>query len=102
MKRNLITSVLARAYYPILSRVIAAIVGGYLLANITAILLSYLLPGSQANNVMTGMLLSFIIYMIVVIWVFAVKTVWRAWQGIFVPGFIGAISIWFLIPKGLL
>ncbi|MEW5009455.1 MAG: hypothetical protein AB1Y36_09285 [Cycloclasticus sp.] len=85
-----------------LSRTIAAIIGGYLLANLLSILLSYLMPGSQADAVLTSMLLSFLIYTGVVIWVFAVRTIRQVWTGILLSCLICTVLTIFVAPEGLL
>ena len=85
----------------VVSRVIAAIVGGYLIANLGSIVLSYLLSGSQANAVSTGLLVSFLIYACAVVWVFAARTAWVAWAGLLVPGLVSSILIWQLMPEGV-
>lgn len=75
-------------------RVFVAIIGGYALANITAILLSYLLPMPKSDAVMTGILLSFAIYAGVIMWVFAVRSVRKACAGLIVPTLVlGAIAL---------
>jgi hypothetical protein len=86
----------------VVSRVTAAIVGGYLLANLGSIALSYLLPGPQADAVSTGLLVSFLIYACAVLGVFAAKTAWRAWVGLLVSGLLCSLVIWQLVPEGLL
>lgn len=85
----------------IVTRIIAAIGGGYLLANLIVILLSYLLPGPQANNVMTGMLASYPIYAAVMLWVFASKTIRQVWLGLLFSCLACAILIFILIPESL-
>ncbi len=86
----------------VFSRVMAAIVGGYLLANLAAILLSYILPMQQADAVLTGMLLSFLVYAGAVLWVFAAKTAWLAWIGLMTPSLFSAVLVFFLIPESVL
>ncbi|MEP1444574.1 MAG: hypothetical protein ABJK37_00495 [Paraglaciecola sp.] len=87
---------------PLLSRIIAAIVGGYVFANTTVIILSYLLPGPQYNAVLSGMLASYLFYAFAIMWVFYAKTARKAWLGLLVPIIISAAFLWFLIPQGLL
>lgn len=86
----------------IVSRVIAAIVGGYVAANLLSVCVSYLLPTSQASGVMTGMLLSFVIYTAVVIWVFAVKTTCQVWIGLLSLCVASTALIFVVLPAGLL
>lgn len=83
-----------RYSWQIALRVIVAIIGGYLLANISAILLSYLLPMPKSDAVMTGILLSFAIYAGAIMWVFAVRSIKKACVGLLVPSLIlGAVAL---------
>lgn len=65
-------------------RVLIALVGGYILASLSAVLISQLLSGDKVNNIITGLMLSFIIYTVVVLFVFSTKTMLRAALGVFV------------------
>jgi hypothetical protein len=83
-----------RYRWQITLRVIVAILGGYALANIAAILLSYLLPMPKSDAVMTGILLSFAIYTGAIMWVFAVRSAHKAWLGIAAPTLVlGAVAL---------
>lgn len=75
-------------------RAFLAILGGYALANIAAILLSYALPMPKSDAVMTGILLSFAIYTGAIMWVFAVQSLHKAWLGLVVPSLLlGALAL---------
>lgn len=75
-------------------RVFVAILGGYALANIAGILLSYLLPMPKSDAVMTGILLSFAIYTGAIMWVFAVQSLHKALLGLVVPSLLlGALAL---------
>lgn len=88
------TNIPSHYRWQIALRVVVAIIGGYTLANISAILLSYLLPMSKSDAVMTGILLSFAIYTGAVMWVFAVRSVKKACAGLIAPSLIlGAIAL---------
>lgn len=63
------------------SRVIAAIIGGYGLATIAILVLTYALPGGKGPGLLMGMVLSFTIYAAAIIWVFAARSAIRAWGG---------------------
>lgn len=66
----------------VLSRALAAVVGGYAAANAVAIGLAQVLPMSRGDAVMTGILLTYLVYAAAVIWVFAARSARRAWLGI--------------------
>ena len=59
-----------------------ALVGGFILANLVAILISYLLAdgnvGDNVDGIVTGIMISFIVYLLAVMFVFATKSVTRA------------------------
>ena len=68
------------------SRVLAAVFGGYLVAALASVSLSLWLPVSRAEAVVIGMMTSFLVYLLAVIWCFACSSAWRAWFGVMVPG----------------
>ena len=86
----------------VLSRLIAAIIGGYILSNLLSVSLSYMLPGSPADGVMTGMVVSFAVYAAVVVWVYSVKSLLQVWQNLLITSAVCAIIIYFLMPKGVM
>ena len=83
-----------RYRWQIACRVFVAILGGYALANIAGILLSYLLPMPKSDAVMTGILLSFAIHTGAIMWVFAVQSLHKAWLGLVAPSLLlGALAL---------
>jgi hypothetical protein len=68
---------------PLISRIAAAMFGGYALAALTSVA-TLVLPIDKAQAVLAGMLASFIVYACAVIWVFAVRSAQRAWGGLIV------------------
>jgi len=77
----------------VLSRIIAAVVGGYAFSTVMILVMTYLLPLSQKDALMLSTMLSYIIYLLAIIWVFAVKTVRTAWIGISAAtGLLGALA----------
>ncbi len=81
---------------PLVSRIVAAIGGGYAVAALASVAV-LALPMSRPQAVLTGMLASFAIYTCAVIWVFAVRSAWRAWAGLAVvaiPLFAAAWAVW--------
>ncbi|MCG5241629.1 DUF3649 domain-containing protein [Azospirillum doebereinerae] len=81
---------------PLLSRIAAALFGGYALAALASVAV-LALPMSKPQAVLTGMLASFAIYAGAVIWVFAVRSALRAWTGLLVvaaPLLLAAWSVW--------
>ena len=72
-----------RATGPLVSRIVAALVGGYALAALFSVAV-LALPMSKSQAVLTGMLASFAIYAGAVIWVFAVRSELKAWVGLLI------------------
>jgi hypothetical protein len=70
-----------RSTSPLLSRIVAALFGGYALAALSSVAV-LALPLSKPQAVLTGMLASFAIYAGAVIWVFAVRSALKAWAGL--------------------
>lgn len=67
------------------SRALAAIVGGYALSALVATVAAIYFPGTRAEAAIFGMLASFVIYTLAVLWVFAVRSALRAWLGLLLP-----------------
>ncbi|SDN94279.1 hypothetical protein SAMN05216303_10180 [Rhodoferax sp. OV413] len=72
----------------LLSRVLAAIFGGYALASAWAVFLGAVLPGTRAEAVLVGVQSSFVVYTAAVVWVFAVHDLRRAWLGLLLPALL--------------
>ncbi|MBB3182065.1 hypothetical protein FHW64_006507 [Variovorax sp. Sphag1AA] len=79
---------------PLISRIVAAVAGGYALAALGSVA-SLALPITPPQAVLTGMLASFALYAGSVIWVFAVRSASRAWAGL-------AIAAAALLPAAFL
>jgi hypothetical protein len=81
---------------PLISRIVAALFGGYALAALTSVAM-LAIPMDKSQAVLTGMLLSFVVYACAVIWVFAVRSATRAWVGMLIvaaPLLLAAFSVW--------
>lgn len=75
------------------SRALAAIVGGYALSALAATVAAIYFPGTRAEAAIFGMLASFVIYTLAVLWVFAVRSAWRAWLGLLLPSVPLALAV---------
>ena len=83
----------------LLSRVLAAVFGGYALTSGVAVLLSSILPLSRVEAVQTATLSAFVVYTCAVIWVFAVRDLRRAWLGMLLPAILcGGLGL--LLARG--
>lgn len=79
--------------WSVFARVMAAIIGAYVLTLLSIALLALVLPMSRAESVLLSMLLSFLIYACAVLWVFATRSAWRAWCGMLLPSLLMAAGL---------
>ena len=84
---------------PLVSRIIAAILGGYALAALTS-MSTLILPIAREQAVLTGMLASFAVYAGAIVWVFAVRSAARAWLGLAIAAMPLAIAAWWAVNSG--
>ena len=66
----------------LLARLAAAVFGGYLLSVAVSTSLSLVLPMARADAVLTGLLVSFTVYALAILWAFAVRSLSRMWLGL--------------------
>ncbi|GIU19415.1 hypothetical protein TUM4261_41370 [Shewanella sp. c952] len=66
--------------FNIVSRLLAAIFAGYLVAATGSGLLAIVIPLAPAQSTLTAMMLSFSIYATAIIWVFSVRNHFVAWR----------------------
>ncbi len=78
----------------LVSRIVAAVLGGYALAALASVA-ALTLPISKPQAVLTGMLASFAIYAGAVIWVFAVRSARRAWAGLLAVAVPLLLAAWY-------
>ena len=78
---------------PLIARIIAALVGGYALAALSSVAV-LALPMSKPQAVLTGQLLSFLVYAGAVVWVFAVRSALKAWIGLIVAAIPLGLAAW--------
>ena len=80
------------------SRSLAALLGGYLLASLASVCITLLMPMAQVDAALTGMMLSFVVYLLAFIGCFACRSAWRAWLGVLLPslvlGLIAGLAYW--------
>jgi|GEM_PF-787470 len=81
---------------PLVSRIVAAVLGGYAVAALVALACTAW-PGAAGAGMMAGMQLSFLAYAGAVVWVFAVRSARRAWLGLVVAAAalgLAALPLW--------
>lgn len=87
-------SVATRYRCGVAARTVAAVGGGYLLTAIASSLLATLLPMPRADATIIATMLSFAIYACAVIWVFASRSVLRAWTGMLILVALLGMLLW--------
>lgn len=80
----------------LLSRVAAAIFGGYALTSGAVIFLGAVLPLPKSQAILAASLASFTVYTLAIVWVFAVQDNRRAWLGLLLPAAVLAVVGWWL------
>lgn len=76
-----------------LSKLLTAVVGGYVVANLGAIAIGVLLPLSPPDAVLTGQQLGFVLYTMAVLWVYAADSTARAWGGLALAAAVALLPI---------
>ncbi|MEM7280670.1 MAG: hypothetical protein AAF438_03415 [Pseudomonadota bacterium] len=64
------------------SRVVAAILLGFILANTASVMLGFLVPMAKAEAVLLSLVCSFLVYTLIIIWIFSVKRLKTVWLGL--------------------
>jgi hypothetical protein len=77
----------------VISRVLAAAIGGYALANLGAVALVSSLPMARVEATMTALPVSFAVFTAVVVWAFAARSATAAWAGIAASGMVCAMLL---------
>ncbi|MCQ8878481.1 hypothetical protein NQT69_10760 [Pseudoalteromonas shioyasakiensis] len=72
-----------RTAFDVTVRVLLALIGGYFVSMYSAILIGNHLLSDKTNSIITGLMLSFIFYLVTVLFVFATKTTLRAFLVVF-------------------
>ncbi|MBN8755910.1 MULTISPECIES: hypothetical protein [Variovorax] len=84
----------------LLSRVAAAVFGGYALAAAVAFFLAAVLPTGRAEAVVGGMQFSFAVHAIAAIWAFSPVALMRVWLWLLLPAVVLAGLGWSLRGVG--
>jgi hypothetical protein len=78
---------------PLVSRIAAALAGGYALAALSSVAV-LALPMNKVQAVIAGQLGSFLVYAGAVIWVFAVRSALKAWTGLIIAAVPLGLAAW--------
>lgn len=74
------------------SRAVAALLGGYALANTLSIALVAALPLARADAVLVALQGSFLVYAAATLWAFAARSVRRVWLGLGVATLLSGLA----------
>ncbi|MCQ2999463.1 DUF3649 domain-containing protein [Pseudomonas syringae] len=80
--------------WPTVSRIIAALFGGYLFTYAFTSALARLLPMDKIDALVISTLLSFAVYTLAILWSFACRNAWRAWAGVGLAAPLSVIGFW--------
>nr|WP_145550148.1 iron transporter [Variovorax boronicumulans] len=84
----------------VLSRLLAGIGLGYVLSALSAAALSLFLPMPRPEAVITGTLVSFVVFACAVLWSFAARSVWTAWVALATPSALLGVVLWWAQRTG--
>ena len=79
---------------PVISRLLAAVLGGYLLTYCFTAALARLLPVERPDAVLASTLLSFVLYTAFILWAFAVHSLRRLAFGVALSLPLALIGFW--------
>ncbi|HEY0917526.1 MAG TPA: hypothetical protein VGE22_21775 [Solimonas sp.] len=77
----------------VLSRLLAALLGGYALSALLTAVLALHLPLERSEAMLVGTMLSFLVYALAVMWAFAARHALRAWTGLLAPILLLAVIL---------
>lgn len=81
-------------YGPTVSRIVAALFGGYLFTYAFTAALARVLPMNKVDALVTASLVSFAVYTLAILWAFACRSARRAWAGLSLAVPLAAIGFW--------
>ncbi|PAU87061.1 iron transporter [Pseudomonas sp. WN033] len=82
-------------------RVLLALLGSYVLANLGAVAFAALLPLARVDAALVSIQLSFALYACAVVWVFAARTAWRAMAGLLLMAAV-CLPVVMLVVEGVI
>jgi len=80
--------------WPVVSRILAALLGGYLFTYAFTAALARLLPLGKADAVVVATLPAFLIYTLAILWAFGCRSARRAWAGLALALPLAVIGFW--------
>ena len=87
----------------VVSRIIAASTGGYVIVSLSHIALAVLLPVDRNKALLFSMETGFLSWSLIIIWSFFARTATRAWLGLVLLALpLMAITLWWTYAHGAL
>lgn len=85
---------MSKTTWPTVSRITAAILGGYAFTYAFTAALARVLPLDKVDALISASLLSFAVYTGAILWAFACRSATRAWAGLALGLPLAAIGFW--------
>jgi len=80
------------------NRVAAAVIGGYVFSSLATATFARWLPAiagiSRAEGTLAAILCGFVLYTLVVLWAFSIRSVRRVWMVLVIGSAVLAVSLW--------
>ncbi|MBE7373386.1 iron transporter [Pseudomonas lopnurensis] len=80
--------------WPVISRILAAVLGGYLFTYAFTAALARLLPLAKVDALVVATLASFLVYTLAILWAFGCRSARRAWAGLALALPLAVIGFW--------
>ncbi|MBD9414276.1 iron transporter [Pseudomonas sp. PDM16] len=87
--------------WPVLSRTLAAILGGYAFTYAFTAALARLLPLTPSDALVVATLPAFVIYPLAILWAFACDSAARAWYGVALAVPLALVGFWPQLSRAL-
>lgn len=84
----------AQHVVPVISRILAALLGGYGFTYAFTACLARLLPLTPGDSLVVATLPSFLIYTLAILWVFCCRSALQAWAGMALALPLGVVGFW--------
>ncbi|MEN3159387.1 DUF3649 domain-containing protein [Alkalimonas sp. NCh-2] len=78
----------------LIARILAATFGGYALAHTLPVALMALLPIAAGEAALAAIQMSFLVYLLAVLWCFAARTATHAWLGLLLSVLVSGLTAW--------
>lgn len=91
----------ASPVWAVLSRCLAAVLGGYAFTYAFTAALARLLPLVVSDAMIVATLASFLVYTLAILWAFGCRSLWRMWGGLALAIPLALIGFWPQLTRSL-